>query len=318
VDIESIGSLNTRLSSERRLECDACCFVRSSPEIVRDLDAAHAAQGLGVAHVVRDISRRGAIIVSEMQQRREVLPNTSVDSVFWRLKNYAKLAATRDWGEAPGPGRVREGKIPGDEVGRSIIGVAYCGYQGAGTIDNIFERSVGIDGRCRDFMGDGVFATVGIGDINSVVLRDFQNAANGDAEAYENLVGNKIEELKQRIQNALPGLSEATHRLVTEVLVVISMSHLFTARIVSGFGMVVQEMCEFLRINADNIKKAWYYDEESSRLLQNFDELRRLEEENMRLRRIVADIPGEQGHAVRAEARRQGIPFPQTPECLRG
>ncbi|MDR1255994.1 MAG: hypothetical protein LBJ94_03690 [Puniceicoccales bacterium] len=286
-------ALSTQLSPERGLACDSCISVYhqdetggwavgSSPDAPEEWSLA------------QDINKRGALVFAEMQQKKNKVPRrgTQVDDIQERMMTYASGLRVRDHGDLDTRNRgEREGKRGKDIQSRPIIGVSYKGYK-----DCCEDESVG--SICHKCTMGGAFACVNIGSPKFFdgerLIKDAKEAIGikgpdrplSDVEKrrlleeYNKEVREKIERFMGIVNRHLQALSEETKKLVGEILVVFSMSHLFTQEIVKAFHPVVQLICEILEVNMDNINKASerLSDEEVMALIGNFDNVKKAED----------------------------------------
>ncbi|MDR1401976.1 MAG: hypothetical protein LBI81_03430 [Puniceicoccales bacterium] len=277
-------TLGTVPDPARRLECDACISVSAdksgstTSENVgkttgkkrgRKSKSKNAAPELltGAENIVAaDITKRGAVIFAEMQQKK-IAEKSIDDNLPFRLDNYGSGLAHRDWGlqkskNEKGNGRkkssiqsesfsnvddIHGGKMEEDIVSRSVIGVGYQGYGGV-AIRNWSDLHV-LSGMSKG----KALATVSIGEAKEYARSEFLEASGKELD--EGKIRNEIDNLKEKVAALFPSLVEKSKQLVSEVFTVFTMSHLFTKNIVAKFLPVVQTLCEILEVNMDTMKK---------------------------------------------------------------
>jgi hypothetical protein len=116
-----------------------------------------------------------------------------------------------------------------------------------------------------------------------VVIRQFEDVKAYEErlviKAYEKLVLGKIKSLRGNVFTHLSRIGdEEVKQLVSEMLAVFSMSHLFTKNIVGGFLPVVKKICEILEVNMENAKILKWDNEEIRAMIGEFYDSQELEE----------------------------------------
>jgi hypothetical protein len=278
LEVRRCTPLPTKLDPQRNVELDSC-FSISARDI--ELKTPESNQNPQELRILRDINERGAVIFAEMQQQKQTIVQESgnkIDKLPSRMDDYASFVAARDRGK---PSRtnneddVHAGKKGRDEISRSVVGVAYHCY---GEMSAIKQSAHSYSGDLQDSVsarGTAV-ATVSLGNIfkRENLVKQSKNQT-GDVQAdwktaYEKIVSERINKLRQNIDGHLSTFSDDSKRLVGEILAVFSMSHLFTANIVNGFLPVVKDICKILEVNMENIQKVGLSDKQVEQIVGKF------------------------------------------------
>lgn len=276
LDLRNCKSIDVRFSRERRLECDSCYSINSGDIYISACPAPNVTiKNITTKNtkfcIVNDIHERGAIVIAEMQQQEEFVEShqetgtIKTDILPFRMENYARGAAFRDWGAGNNydDTDIRSGKKIGDTVSRSTVVLGYCGYGELGTI-------------CRNDTANSLTAE----------LVNFNECIRGDVLVTFNLgpiQGRRqsFESFKKKFHEKIKIFSQQTQ----EVLMIFAASNLLTAEIVKNFTTVSQKICKILEVNMESISKRLSH-EDVEALLGRF---KSVEEAEARAKKVVAE-----------------------------
>jgi hypothetical protein len=313
--VRTCTQLGTKPDFTRKIEFDSCFSISHSPN-----NTGQNGNNAMANCIANDINERGAVCFAEMQQRKQTKQKAKVtnaaeaeegvDILPDRLGDYASFAVARDHGKPSGKsGDVRAGKIATDVTSRSVVGIAYYCYDGIATCKHsASSHAVNLLGRMNQARGD-VLAMISLGrELNrekllGAAIQSAVENPNGDiTEEYKKIVLGKVKALQKSVRNHLVGASNGIKKLVSEVMTVFSMSHLFTKAIVGGFLPVVQKMCEILEVNMDNITKVGLSDEQVKELFGVSEVKAKLEQAQARANNLEARANNLEARARDLEA----------------
>jgi hypothetical protein len=274
LEVRECTPLTTRLDAGRNIELDSC-FSISANNI--ELKAPENNQNPEELRILKNINRHGVMVFAEMQQQKQTIVDddgVKIDKLPSRMDSYANFIGARDHGEQSK--NVRAGKIEGDEIPRSVVGVAYYCYDDIGTIKQSAYSHSGALQNSNSARGTAI-ATVSLGGIlkREEFIKQAKEQTADWKPVYEKMVSEHISKLRQDVDRHLSAFSNDTKQLVSEILAVFSMSHLFTKNIVDRLLPVVQNICNILEVNMENIQKVGLSDEQVEQIVGKFQNAER-------------------------------------------